>query len=88
MAQRAHEGAARSLQAGESDKVDELAAQGAVMDAQLALLDARRTAAAATADLEDALRRSFDPAETALIQATMTNLKTERKTDVAMRVGR
>jgi outer membrane protein TolC len=88
MAQQTHDGALRSLKAGEGDTVDELAAQGAVMDAQLALLDARRTAAAATADLEDALRRSFDPAETAVIQAAMTNLKTDRKTDVAMRVGR
>jgi hypothetical protein len=64
--------------------VDELAAQGAVLDAQLALLDARHAAASAAADLEDALRRSFDPAETALIQATMT----AEKTKGAMGVGR
>jgi outer membrane protein TolC len=75
LAQRTHEGADRSLKAGEGDKVDELAAQGSVMDAQLALLDARHAAATATADLEDALRRSFDPAETAVIQTTMTTTK-------------
>jgi outer membrane protein TolC len=84
LAQRAHDGVALSLKAGEADKVDELAAQGAVMDAQLALLDARHVAATATADLEDALRRSFDPAETALIQTTMT----AEKTKVAVGVGR
>jgi CRISPR system Cascade subunit CasA len=77
LAQRAHDGAAASLKAGETDKVDELAAQGAVMDAQLALLDARHALATATADLEDALRRSFDPAETALIETTMTAEKTK-----------
>ena len=74
LAQRAHDGAALSLKAGESDKVGELAAQGAVLDAQLALLDARHAAAAATADLEDALRRSFDPTETAAIEAAMTKI--------------
>jgi CRISPR system Cascade subunit CasA len=75
LSQRAHEAADRSLKAGEGDKVDELAAQGAVMDAKLALLDARHAAATATADLEDALRRSFDSAETAVIQTTMTTAK-------------
>ena len=77
MAQRAHAGADRSLRAGEGDKVDELAAEGAVLDAQLALLDARHAAAGATADLEDALRRSFDPAETALIGQAMTEAQTK-----------
>jgi len=78
MAQRAHAAADRSMQAGEADRVDELAAQAAVLDAQLALLDARHTAASATADLEDALRRSFDPAETALIEAAMTKVGVAR----------
>ena len=81
-AQRAHDDAALSVKAGETDRVDELAAQGAVMDAQLALLDARHAAASATADLEDALRRSFDPTETALIQTTMTATKLETKVGV------
>lgn len=81
-AQRAHDGAAVSLKAGEADKVDELAAQAAVMDAQLALLDARHAAASAAADLQDALRRSFDPAETALIKTTMTATKVETKVGV------
>ena len=84
LAQQAHDGVAASLKSGESDKVDELAAQGAVLDAQLALLDARHAAATATAELEDALRRSFDPAETALIQTTMTDARTR----VAVGVGR
>ena len=42
-------------------------------DAGLDLLDASHTYAAAAADLQDALRRSFDPAETALIQTAMTD---------------
>lgn len=62
-AQRTAEGATRSLQAGAADRVDVLAAQAAVLDAELDLLDARRTVATAAADLEDALRRPFDPAE-------------------------
>lgn len=78
MAQRAHAAAELSLKAGEGDRVDELAAQGAVLDAQLALLDAQRTAAGATADLEDALRRSFDPTETALIETAMTKVRVAR----------
>jgi len=71
-ARQTAEGAARALRAGEADRVDELAAQAAAVDAELSLLDARRTAATATADLEDALRRSFDPAETAVLQTALT----------------
>ena len=71
LAERAAEGAARSVRAGATDRVDELAARAAVLDARLGLLDAERTLATATADLEDALRRSFDPAETAVLQAAM-----------------
>jgi outer membrane protein TolC len=68
------EAATRSVKAGETDKVDELAARAAVTDAELAQNDARHAAGSATADLEDALRRSFDPAETRLIEATMTKV--------------
>jgi CRISPR system Cascade subunit CasA len=71
LAERTAANAARAVSAGESDRTDELAARAAVVDAQLALNDARHTLAGATADLEDALRRAFDPAETALIEAAM-----------------
>ncbi|HEY3950349.1 TolC family protein [Phenylobacterium sp.] len=61
--------------AGEGDKVDALAARGALIDADLAANDARRAALAAKADLEDALRRSFDPAETAAILNALNDAK-------------
>lgn len=64
--------AARSQRAGETDKVDAQAAAAAAVDAGLAVNDAQHAAASATADLEDALRRSFDPAETAVIGKAMT----------------
>jgi CRISPR system Cascade subunit CasA len=64
--------ALRSQQAGATDKVDTLAAQAAAVDAGLAVNDAQHAAASASADLEDALRRSFDPAETAVIGKAMT----------------
>jgi outer membrane protein TolC len=73
IAQRLAAGAARSLRAGEADRVDDLGAQAAVMEAELALLDARRATASAVLELEDALRTPFDPAETLLLQtATRT----------------
>jgi CRISPR system Cascade subunit CasA len=62
-ARRTAEGATRSLEAGGADRVEELAAQAAVLDTELDLRDARRATAMAAADLEDALRRPFDPAE-------------------------
>jgi CRISPR system Cascade subunit CasA len=63
-ARRMADGTARSVKAGYADRTDDLAAQAAEADAELDLVDAQRTAAAAAADLEDALRRPFDPAET------------------------
>lgn len=69
------EAATRSRAAGETDRVDELAALGAEADARLALNDARHAAASATVDLEDALRRSFDTAETAVIAAELDKVK-------------
>ena len=71
-ARRTAANAARSVQAGAADRVDELAARAAERDAELNLLDARRAVRTAVADLEEALRRSFDPAETAVLQTTMT----------------
>jgi CRISPR system Cascade subunit CasA len=72
-AERMAAGVARSAAVGEADRVDDLGAQAAVLDARLALLDARRAATTAGIDLEDALRLSFDPAETTILQdATRT----------------
>lgn len=61
--------AAHALDAGEGDSVDDLAARAALVDAELGVLAARRAEATAAVDLEDALRRAFDPAETAALQA-------------------
>jgi CRISPR system Cascade subunit CasA len=74
LAGQAAAAATRAMQAGEADRVDALAAQGAAVDAGLALNDARHAAASATADLEDALRRAFDPAETAAIKAALSGM--------------
>jgi CRISPR system Cascade subunit CasA len=68
VAQRLAEATARSARAGEADRVDDLGAQAALIEAELAVLDARRAAAGAGVDLEDALRVPFDPAETTLLQ--------------------
>lgn len=67
-AERAQRGAAAAVRAGEGDRIDDLAARAALADAQLSLLDARRSERAAVIDLEDALRTPFDPAEQALLQ--------------------
>jgi outer membrane protein TolC len=71
-ARRTAETTARSVRAGAADRVEDLAARAAELDAELSLLDAERAVRTATTDLEDALRRSFDPAETAVLQAAMT----------------
>lgn len=68
VARRLAEATARSVQAGEADRVDDLGAQATLIETELAVLDARRAAAAAGVDLEDALRVPFDPAETTLLQ--------------------
>jgi CRISPR system Cascade subunit CasA len=72
LARAATAAALRSQRAGETDKVDTLAAEAAALDAGLAVNDAQHAAASASSDLEDALRRSFDPAETAMIGKAMT----------------
>ncbi len=66
--------ARRSLAAGEIDKVDADAAEAAALDAEITALEAARTAWSADADLEDALRRPFDPAETAVLQTAIQRL--------------
>jgi CRISPR system Cascade subunit CasA len=68
VAQRLAESTARSARAGEADRVDDLGAQATLIEAEMALLDARRSAITAGVDLEDALRVPFDPAETILLQ--------------------
>jgi CRISPR system Cascade subunit CasA len=75
LADRTAANTARSAQAGETDRTDDLNARAAALEARLALNDAQHTLAGATADLEDALRRSFEPAETALIEAEMASSK-------------
>ncbi len=73
-AQRTDAVARRSLAAGEIDKVDADAAEAAALDAEITALEAARTAWSADADLEDALRRPFDPAETAVLQTAIQRL--------------
>lgn len=68
IARRLAEAAARSTRSGETDRIDDLAAQATLIEAELAALDAHRVAISAGVDLEDALRVPFDPAETALLQ--------------------
>ncbi len=68
-ARRTAAATARSVKAGAADRVEDLAAQAAVLDAELDLADARHAVATAAADLEDALRRPFDPAEINILQA-------------------
>jgi CRISPR system Cascade subunit CasA len=69
IARRLAASAARSARAGETDRVDDLGAQAALIEAELAALDARRVAVSAGVDLEDALRLPFDPTEAALLKA-------------------
>lgn len=74
LAQRTRDSAQRSLAAGEIDKVDADAAQGAALEAELNALEAARLAWTAQADLEDALRRPFDSAETSVLQTAVQRL--------------
>jgi CRISPR system Cascade subunit CasA len=71
LARRTAATAANSLAAGEIDRVDLDAADAAAGDAEINALEAARQAMLAEADLEDALRRSFDPAETGALQAAV-----------------
>ena len=63
---------ARLTLEGAADRVDDLAAQLAELEAELNLVDARRSVGIAVADLEYALRRPFDPEEAAAIRTAMT----------------
>ena len=71
-ARRTATNVARSLAAGETDRPDDLAARAVMAEAELTLLDARRAAAMAAVDLEDALRRPFDPAQGAVLQSVIS----------------
>lgn len=71
-AQRAADAARRAVAAGAQDRVDELGARAARLDAELTLLDNQRTAQTTAIDLEDALRRPFDPTEAAGLRAALT----------------
>ena len=70
LAHRGDDAARKALAAGEIDRIDQEAAQAAAVDAELAGLDAWRSAWLAVADLEDALRRP-SPAEGAIIEAAV-----------------
>jgi len=70
-ARRSVEAARRGVAAGSADRVDELGARAAALDADLTLLDNQRSAQTAAIDLEDALRRPFDPAEAAVLAAAL-----------------
>lgn len=67
--------AAASRRSGEIDRIEEDGARVALIETQLALLDAERTSWLALADLEDALRRPFDPADRQAIEAAMARLR-------------
>ena len=75
LARRTLEASQRSLSAGDTDRVDLDAAAAAAVDAELTALDAARLALIAQADLEDALHRPFDPAETAALKAAADRLR-------------
>jgi CRISPR system Cascade subunit CasA len=68
IARRTAADTARSLQAGEADRVDDLGARAAVVEGELAAGDAEHAVRTATADLENALRRPFDPRESPVLQ--------------------
>jgi cobalt-zinc-cadmium efflux system outer membrane protein len=70
LALRADAGARRALAAGEVDRTEQEAAEGAVIDVQLAAIDGWRAAWLAVADLEDALRRP-SPNESAVLEAAV-----------------
>ena len=74
LAQRTRDSAQRLLTAGEIDKVDADAAQAAALEAELTALEAARQAWTAQSDLEDALRRPFDSAETTVLQTAIQRL--------------
>jgi CRISPR system Cascade subunit CasA len=78
IAERGLDQAQRGLRAGETDRNDELAALGALIDTRIAIAGARRQARIARADLDDAARPSLDPAESALFTQAMHALETSK----------
>lgn len=75
LARHTLEASQKSLSAGDIDRVDLDAAAAAALDAELSALDAAKLAVSAQADLEDALRRPFDPSETAALKAAADRLR-------------
>jgi CRISPR system Cascade subunit CasA len=78
IAERSLDQAQRGLRAGETDRPDELAARGALVDTRIAIAGARRQARIARADLDDAARPPLDPAESALFTQAMHALETSK----------
>jgi CRISPR system Cascade subunit CasA len=73
-ARRLAERAASSLREGEGDRVDEDAAAATAIDTEITVLEATRLAWIALADLEDALRRPFDPRDGIVLEDAMKKL--------------
>jgi CRISPR system Cascade subunit CasA len=78
VAERSLDQAQRGLSAGETDRTDELAARGALVDTHIAIAEALRQARIARADLDDAARPPLDPAESALFTQAMHALETSQ----------
>lgn len=75
LARRTAASARASVTAGETDRVDQLAADAALADAELTALDLKRQAELAGADLEDALHQPFDAAETTVLAGAVDRLR-------------
>ena len=73
-ARRLAASAEASARAGETDRTDQLAADAAAVEAEMALIDAQRAAFTAFVDLENALRRPFDPAEAAVLDTAIKTI--------------
>lgn len=77
-AQQAVDAQSRALAAGAANRVDELTAQALLAEARLGVADADRARSAAEADLEDAVRRPFDPGEAQAL-GQMLSMGSERR---------
>ncbi len=62
----------RGVTGGAFDRVDQLQAEAAEAETLFAAAEARRAVRLAEVDLQDALRRAFDPAETAVLTAAVS----------------
>ena len=74
LAQRQSQDQALSRRMGETDSLDQRAAHAAALDSELAAHDAAHAVRMAVADLEDALRLPFDPAEVRPLQIALKRL--------------